>query len=373
MAASAFAMQAEEVVLSVADATDIEGELVEAAGNTKEHYQPVTALRIGEYAFALSTSEAATNAPALYHANSTPTLRMYTGAIITITAPESMNMSTVTFTCASVKGVSANNLPTCSLGGTITVDGTDIVWNRPDTEEVINTITISLPDTKDGNTNPNVQVKSFTISSEVSDTPDVPEPTVNTYVLASEITPGANYLIYAEGKIAEPIAADKTYGYLYVADATVENGEIKADPANAFKIDVVEGGYSIQQADGRYLYQKGTYNSFNLVDALPMEGSVWSIEIDDERSAVITNLSVEKSIQFDTNYGSFGSYPDVRGIYPQLYVEKTSAIESIAVEADANAPVEYYNLQGVRVNANELPAGIYVRRQGNTTAKVLVK
>ncbi len=44
-----------------------------------------------------------------------------------------------------------------------------------------------------------------------------------------------------------------------------------------------------------------------------------------------------------------------------------------SVEADANAAVEYYNLNGVRVNGDNLSAGVYVRRQGNKVSKVLVK
>ncbi|MCM1163124.1 MAG: hypothetical protein NC339_02585 [Muribaculaceae bacterium] len=46
-----------------------------------------------------------------------------------------------------------------------------------------------------------------------------------------------------------------------------------------------------------------------------------------------------------------------------------TALETIAV--DQNAAVEYFNLQGVRV---ENPAnGLYIRRQGNEVSKVLVK
>jgi hypothetical protein len=41
------------------------------------------------------------------------------------------------------------------------------------------------------------------------------------------------------------------------------------------------------------------------------------------------------------------------------------------VEADANAPVEYFNLQGIRI-ANP-SRGIYVKRQGSAVTKVLVK
>jgi len=57
-----------------------------------------------------------------------------------------------------------------------------------------------------------------------------------------------------------------------------------------------------------------------------------------------------------------------RGFYSD-YVNCTSGVGNVAV--DSNAPVEYYNLQGIRVDR---PAnGIYIRRQGNTTAKVIMK
>lgn len=42
-----------------------------------------------------------------------------------------------------------------------------------------------------------------------------------------------------------------------------------------------------------------------------------------------------------------------------------------AVSDSADAPVEYYNMQGIRVDS---PAnGLYIRRQGKTVTKVLVK
>lgn len=41
------------------------------------------------------------------------------------------------------------------------------------------------------------------------------------------------------------------------------------------------------------------------------------------------------------------------------------------IEADTNAPVEYFNLQGVRVENPE--NGLYIRRQGNKVSKVIIK
>lgn len=48
----------------------------------------------------------------------------------------------------------------------------------------------------------------------------------------------------------------------------------------------------------------------------------------------------------------------------------TTGVESVEVE-DANAAVEYYNMQGVRVANPE--NGMYIRRKGNTVTKVFVK
>lgn len=47
-----------------------------------------------------------------------------------------------------------------------------------------------------------------------------------------------------------------------------------------------------------------------------------------------------------------------------------AGVEGVTV-ADENAPVEYYNLQGVKVANPE--SGLYIRRQGKTATKVLIK
>jgi hypothetical protein len=50
----------------------------------------------------------------------------------------------------------------------------------------------------------------------------------------------------------------------------------------------------------------------------------------------------------------------------------TTGVESVAVEADENAPVEYYNINGVRIS-EPTAAGLYIKRQGNKATKVVVK
>lgn len=48
----------------------------------------------------------------------------------------------------------------------------------------------------------------------------------------------------------------------------------------------------------------------------------------------------------------------------------TTGVEGVGVD---DAPVEYYNLQGVRMTSDALAPGIYIRRQGNETSKVYIR
>ena len=51
----------------------------------------------------------------------------------------------------------------------------------------------------------------------------------------------------------------------------------------------------------------------------------------------------------------------------------TSMSEIDDITTDNNAPIEFYNLQGVKVNANHLSSGIYIKKQGNKTTKILIR
>lgn len=44
-----------------------------------------------------------------------------------------------------------------------------------------------------------------------------------------------------------------------------------------------------------------------------------------------------------------------------------------AIEFDENAPAEYYDLRGIRHNANALAPGLYIMRQGSKATKVIIK
>lgn len=144
---------------------------------------------------------------------------------------------------------------------------------------------------------------------------------------ATTITSGKRYLIVVdvEGEllVAQPVASGKGFDYLQVTSPAQTDAEgllYMENLDNAFTLTAVEGGYYIQQADGRYLYKSGNYDNFNVGNEAG-DNAVWTIEPQADGTFLITNVSVNKYVQFDPNYNSFGSYANDRGTLPVLYEE----------------------------------------------------
>ncbi|HIU89204.1 MAG TPA: Ig-like domain-containing protein [Candidatus Caccomonas pullistercoris] len=144
---------------------------------------------------------------------------------------------------------------------------------------------------------------------------------------ATTITSGKRYLIVVdvEGEllVAQPVASGKGFDFLQVTSPAQTDAEgllYMENLDNAFTLTAVEGGYYIQQADGRYLYKSGNYDNFNVGNEAG-DNAVWTIEPQADGTFLITNVSVNKYVQFDPNYNSFGSYANDRGTLPVLYEE----------------------------------------------------
>ena len=146
----------------------------------------------------------------------------------------------------------------------------------------------------------------------------------------------------------QPVLADGTYwivsGTNYATPLTGNYGYIKVETAgyidNAFKFTAVNGGYTIQDPAGKYYYQTGTYDSFNVTTEMPADGAVWTVAKNDDGTYVITNVSVNKSIQYDTQYNSYGSYAELKGLYPTL-VDASKATERPAPEVPEGEAAKY--------------------------------
>jgi hypothetical protein len=94
-----------------------------------------------------------------------------------------------------------------------------------------------------------------------------------------------------------------------------------------------------------------------------------------------TNLAIEDEKQNKIPYYAISSSPititfryNLNNPSKSLMSIETSGtltgVDDVVV-SDANAPVEYYNLNGVRVDGTA--PGLYIRRQGSTVTKVVVR
>lgn len=159
--------------------------------------------------------------------------------------------------------------------------------------------------------------------------------TLSDYMKTTTVESGKTYILAADNEgtavIAQTVGVNNDHGYLYVNEAAPADLMGATDLLNGFTLTETEGGYTIQDAYGRYLYMKDDYNSFN-VSTDRQEGDTWTVEPQADGTVKITNVLKEKFIQYSTQYESYGAYTDEQGIKPSLYVKN-----SIEVNEDGYA------------------------------------
>ncbi|MBE6291329.1 MAG: hypothetical protein E7091_02780 [Bacteroidales bacterium] len=132
------------------------------------------------------------------------------------------------------------------------------------------------------------------------------------YVKVTEFSGAGTYLLVNGDQAFTQLDATKTYGYMPAATVSISNGEIAASAATeAAKLTIAatDGGYTLQDASARYIYMKGTYNSFN-IGTTATESYVWTITANGDDTFSVTNADMGKTIMYDTQYSNFGCYPD---------------------------------------------------------------
>lgn len=150
---------------------------------------------------------------------------------------------------------------------------------------------------------------------------------------ADKIENGKSYIIVAENKAAVPYASEINYGYMNTTGVTVDGDEIVTMGRNAFVFAAVDDGYAMYQiVDGRYIFLKDEYNSFQ-VGNKPASGHVWSVTSGKDESFVIKNKLKGKTFQYDPEYGTYAAYKDVTGVLPFLFecIEETDAPEKPSI------------------------------------------
>lgn len=371
---------AENVTLNANDATNIDGTHFEEVPTIKdeegkitqhgyaEHYQPLNSLEINGYKFTFEQG-GSNNAPAYYFATSTnedqqKTIRVYGGEdasegnTMTITAPEGVTFGQINFTCKSGTNDAVVN---ASVGKVSGVTTTEMVWKN---ETPINTVTLTFTI--------KTRFAEMVILPEAEKEEELPDPiTDSTFAKATSLENG-KYIFVVDGKIAAPLKASYSYGFMYLNEtANFVGDNIVTSADNALNVTVADGKASLVDYLGRNYGQKGTYASFQMYETFN-EDCEWSYEFVGE---TIKLTHVVRPEFFVCQYGTYTSVAPANSpteyVLPTIYkLVENSAVEAIEADVDANAPVVYYNLQGQRVANPE--NGLYIRVQGNKVAKVIL-
>ena len=253
----------------------------------------------------------------------------------------------------------------------ITTDWTQISFEFTLNENAIVCLLVMNTKSTDTNTYADLIIDDASLTKKADSGNDDPGTTTQTnyiFTKATSLTNGGKYLIGAmvDGvvKVAQNLPSSSTHGYLKVTNATEKDGKIKMSSLE----DVYTiSGSNIIDSQNRYVYQTGTYNSFNVAADAP-EGVDWTITFNGDGTVMITNDDVQKTIQYDAQHDSYGSYDDVHGIYPALYL--LTGTEEVTPEPPVETPVStiaavqagevgLYRIQGTVVATSSRGALVY--------------
>lgn len=240
-------------------------------------------------------------------------LRAYKTATITITAPENKVLTNITIDGSPVT-------LTASTG-----NYTSGIWSGSDKEVVF-----SVAD--DAKTQ---KYNTFTVTYDVEGSTggDI---TLPKFGYVTKVNTGKKYLIVTDSKTMD---AQSTEYYLPASDVIIEDSYITAKENMAFTIEAVDGGYTLKNSLGKYLYLKDSYKSFNQsATRMDDNSDVWTIESQGDGTVAIKNVLKGKTIQLDSNYGTYGAYDDVTFALPMLYEEGATAEVVETVESPVFSP-----------------------------------
>ena len=162
-----------------------------------------------------------------------------------------------------------------------------------------------------------------------------------------------------------------------------------SDPDCVIILPGIYSGLTFQMSSANYMFYCNNnaglyYNSgYTAAEIKKIASGAYNTDDNDYSFTLSTYDSDTKIITLADAYFGFkvGTTDNSLSGYKWNDADMTGAIDlskvnfagvtDITVDNNNNAPVQYYNLQGVRVD--NPTSGIYIRRQGNTATKVLVK
>lgn len=219
---------------------------------------------------------------------------------------------TVSFEPATIEPRTIESTGEASYAETFTLDyateyTVSVVANPADTENY----KASAPATATFTTgeNPNHQVYTM-----VGDDANLGE---GQYIFAA--LNGTEYLA------ATSLEESKTYGYLPFAAVMVNENQIASNTTNdayAFTLEASDtpGQYYLKDTYGRYMYNSGSYNSFNVASSKDTDNTyLWTISMESDGTVSLKNVASGKWMQRDASYGTFGIYDTEKGARPYAF------------------------------------------------------
>ena len=139
------------------------------------------------------------------------------------------------------------------------------------------------------------------------------------YTLATTVANGNRYALFAKDSIADALNPTITSGFLNDHQTTKSEKYYEAAEYNAFTFTATNGGYTIQDAAGRYMYISGTSNEFFFANEKPAAGAVWNITFKDNKAEIKNG---NYTIYYVADEGKFGCYTTATGNMelPLLYM-----------------------------------------------------
>jgi len=364
LAAAVLTASAESETIKFDNCTDIDGTTT-SAGNI----QPLKAMKVGEYTFVLGQD--GQTKPALWKADNT--LRLYAGAKMRILGGMLARTNKVTLNCKSIKGVNNEVIPVAE-GFTATYNANDktivyVTENGPMANFILTVGTEKV----DG-ANPNIQIQSIEFNTD-----------------QNAASADVKFLVgNADGWDLTPNNLPEGITYVWKWDSSY--GYLKGSAYNK-KPYAVADQYAISPAvtvskDSKLTFEhaanyKTTITTMCGLAVREVGSSTWNaIEVKTWPaggnwtfiSAGEYDLSAYagKNIQIGLKYGSTDAGADTWEINNMVITNaKTAGVGAITMDEDADAPVYYYNMQGMRVSNPE--NGMYIRVQGKKATKVYMR
>ncbi len=139
------------------------------------------------------------------------------------------------------------------------------------------------------------------------------------YVPASAIASGNRYAFVANDNVADFLFG-ATNGNLQGREVSGKYDKyVETVEYNAFTFTSTDGGYTIQDAESRYMYLESNDGKVSFATEKPTVGAVWSVSIDNGQATIKNGNS---TLYYSADNNIFGCYAEKAGdmVLPSLYM-----------------------------------------------------